>query len=228
MHAKQKCRTLSAAHHIFEKTMQNTPAGTFLKTTLKTRPCHSESRNDPGCPAQTLSTPLGDMTLWVKNDTATRLTLPSSAGHRNDNYLKKTTLNKKTAPHLSFFQAALAAYFQGDFGGLKSVFPAMKQHIQNLSTPFQRRVWMGLLDIPPGKTWSYQELAQHVGAHKAYRAVGNANAANPFPILIPCHRVIQKNGSLGGYQGKPWQASSLKQWLLNHEKHALQHSVQKD
>ena len=66
-------------------------------------------------------------------------------------------------------------------------------------TDFQRRVWQVLLDIPYGTAISYRELADRVGSPRAFQAVGQANGRNPLPILIPCHRVIAANGTLGGY-----------------------------
>ena len=68
-------------------------------------------------------------------------------------------------------------------------------------TEFQRSVWRQLQEIPYGETISYGELARRVGNPKASRAVGSANAANPLPIVIPCHRVIAANGTLGGFGG---------------------------
>lgn len=68
-------------------------------------------------------------------------------------------------------------------------------------TAFQIRVWEALQTIPYGETWYYGQLAEAVGNSKACRAVGMANNRNPLPILIPCHRVIGKNGSLTGYGG---------------------------
>ncbi|MDP9226406.1 MAG: methylated-DNA--[protein]-cysteine S-methyltransferase [Actinomycetota bacterium] len=68
-------------------------------------------------------------------------------------------------------------------------------------TAFQLRVWSALLDIPRGHTISYGELARRIGHPAAVRAVGRANGANPIAIIIPCHRVIGGNGSLGGYSG---------------------------
>ncbi|WP_067929329.1 methylated-DNA--[protein]-cysteine S-methyltransferase [Alicyclobacillus shizuokensis] len=68
-------------------------------------------------------------------------------------------------------------------------------------TPFQVQVWRALLAIPFGTTWSYSELAVKIGRPTAVRAVAAANRANPIPIVIPCHRVIGKNGSLTGYRG---------------------------
>ncbi|MGE4396225.1 MAG: methylated-DNA--[protein]-cysteine S-methyltransferase, partial [Sulfurimonas sp.] len=66
-------------------------------------------------------------------------------------------------------------------------------------TEFQKGVWNTLLKIPYGKTVSYAKEAQMLGSPKAVRAVANANGKNPIAILIPCHRVISSNGSIGGY-----------------------------
>jgi methylated-DNA-[protein]-cysteine S-methyltransferase len=68
-------------------------------------------------------------------------------------------------------------------------------------TEFQRAVWRQLQEIPYGATISYGELARRVGNPKASRAVGSANGANPLPIVIPCHRVIAGDGSMGGFGG---------------------------
>lgn len=68
-------------------------------------------------------------------------------------------------------------------------------------TPFQRKVWNALQEIPYGETRAYAEIAVVVGNPRAVRAVGHANGRNPIPIIVPCHRVIRTNGSLGGYGG---------------------------
>jgi methylated-DNA-[protein]-cysteine S-methyltransferase len=81
-------------------------------------------------------------------------------------------------------------------------------------TPFQRRVWTALCDIPYGRTVSYGELARTIGAEKAVRAVGAANGANPIAIVVPCHRVIGANGSLTGFGG----GLPVKRALLDLEK----------
>ena len=80
-------------------------------------------------------------------------------------------------------------------------------------TPFQRSVWQALLTVPFGHTASYQQMADAVGNPKAVRAVGAANGKNPISIIVPCHRIIGKNGSLTGYGGGMWR----KEWLLRHE-----------
>ena len=68
-------------------------------------------------------------------------------------------------------------------------------------TDFQKQVWAMLKTIPFGQTWSYQDLAIAINNPKAVRAVGLANGKNPISIIVPCHRVIGKNGKLTGYAG---------------------------
>jgi methylated-DNA-[protein]-cysteine S-methyltransferase len=80
-------------------------------------------------------------------------------------------------------------------------------------TSFQQQAWRTLNSIPYGKTISYQEQAVRMGNPRAIRAVGSANAANPLPLLIPCHRVIRRDGSHGGYAG----GEKLKRSLLDLE-----------
>jgi methylated-DNA-[protein]-cysteine S-methyltransferase len=80
-------------------------------------------------------------------------------------------------------------------------------------TDFQRRVWAVLQSIPWGATWSYRQVACAIGNQRAVRAVGLANASNPLPIVIPCHRVIGSNGALTGFGG----GLATKAWLLAHE-----------
>ena len=86
-------------------------------------------------------------------------------------------------------------------------------------TAFQQRVWSTLLTIPYGVTWSYLDMARSLGDIKATRAVGTANGLNRIAIVIPCHRVINADGKLGGYGGGLWR----KQLLLDLERgqHAL-------
>lgn len=88
-----------------------------------------------------------------------------------------------------------------------------------LGSPFQKSVWEQLKKIPPGETRSYADLAVALGKPTAYRAVAQANGANQLAIVIPCHRVINSNGDLGGYGG----GLSRKDWLLQHEKQGGNH-----
>jgi len=66
-------------------------------------------------------------------------------------------------------------------------------------TSFEKKVWSALKKIPYGKTRSYKDVAKTIGHPKAFRAVGNANGCNSIPLIIPCHRVIESNGGLGGF-----------------------------
>ncbi len=85
--------------------------------------------------------------------------------------------------------------------------------LQMVGSPFQIKVWQELLKIPYGQTISYKEQAFRIGNEKAYRAVANANGQNMIDILIPCHRVISSNKSLGGYNG----GIEIKKYLLELE-----------
>jgi methylated-DNA-[protein]-cysteine S-methyltransferase len=87
-------------------------------------------------------------------------------------------------------------------------------------TAFQWRVWEALARVPYGETRSYGEIARAIGKPGAARAVGQANRRNRLPIILPCHRVISANGSLGGYMGALAREDSvaIKRWLLGHER----------
>jgi methylated-DNA-[protein]-cysteine S-methyltransferase len=83
-------------------------------------------------------------------------------------------------------------------------------------TAFQRRVWDGITAIGPGETRTYGELAQAIGSGP--RAVGNACGANPYPLIVPCHRVVAANRGLGGFaRQRGGFLLDVKRWLLRHE-----------
>ncbi|EUJ28507.1 methylated-DNA--protein-cysteine methyltransferase [Listeria floridensis FSL S10-1187] len=96
------------------------------------------------------------------------------------------------------------------FHGARSTFTIP---LQIAGTSFQEQVWQVLKEIPPGETWSYQDIANKLGNSKLVRAIGNANGRNQIAILIPCHRVIKTNGEIGGYGG----GVSRKKYLLELE-----------
>lgn len=119
-----------------------------------------------------------------------------------------TPLQPADAPLAEAFRAEIAAYLQDP------------RHVPQLpllqrGTPFQQRVWQGIAAIPCGMTRSYGELAAGIGS--VPRAVGQACGANPFPIIVPCHRVVARAG-LGGFahQTSDWLLTT-KRWLLTHE-----------
>ena len=101
----------------------------------------------------------------------------------------------------------LKAYFKGE---LKT----FDLDLDLKGTEFQKKVWQALTAIPYGKTTSYGELARQIGNPKASRAVGMANGKNPVAVIIPCHRVIGKNGKLTGFGG----GLDTKAYLLDLEK----------
>ena len=116
--------------------------------------------------------------------------------------------NHKNLPEkIKTFQWALASYFQG-----KEI--PLTREMQLKGTTFQKKVWRELQRIPFGQTRSYHEIAKSIGHAKAYRAVGTAVSKNPYLILIPCHRVLKNDGSIGGFA---W-GTKIKKFLLGHEK----------
>jgi methylated-DNA-[protein]-cysteine S-methyltransferase len=105
-----------------------------------------------------------------------------------------------------------AKLFSRYFQGKKESFASLD--IDFISgTPFQRRVWLETRKIPHGKTTSYKSIAKRLN-HKGFRSVGQALARNPLVIVIPCHRVLRSDGSLGGFGG----GLKLKEFLLSLEK----------
>ena len=114
-------------------------------------------------------------------------------------------------PHLMPLIETVRRDLSAYFGGVSTDFASLA--LDPLGTPFQLRVWQELRRIPWGQTISYGELARRVGNPKASRAVGQANAVNPIPLIVPCHRVIAADGSLGGYSS----GLDRKSWLLRHE-----------
>ena len=114
-------------------------------------------------------------------------------------------------PHLMPLIDAVRREMSVYFAGVPTDFATLT--LDPRGTPFQIRVWQELRRIPWGRTISYGELARRVGNPKASRAVGQANAVNPIPLIIPCHRVIAADGGLGGYSSD----LDRKRWLLRHE-----------
>jgi AraC family transcriptional regulator of adaptative response/methylated-DNA-[protein]-cysteine methyltransferase len=114
-----------------------------------------------------------------------------------------------THDHLVQLKDELSRYFSGKLRRftVPLIYPG---------TPFQTKVWDGLLAIPYGETMSYEALAEGVGFPGAQRAVGRANGQNRIAIVIPCHRVVNKSGKLGGYGGGLWR----KEFLLGLERGA--------
>lgn len=111
------------------------------------------------------------------------------------------------AQPLTSIKSELKAYFEGNLSQFKTSY-------QMFGSPFQQQVWKTLCQVPYGETKSYAEQSRSIGKPKGYRAVANANGANQLAIIIPCHRIIASDGTLGGYGA----GLAIKQWLLEHEK----------
>ncbi|MDR1610590.1 MAG: methylated-DNA--[protein]-cysteine S-methyltransferase [Candidatus Symbiothrix sp.] len=127
-----------------------------------------------------------------------------TAGKRLESFAK--TLNAMITQndnlHIDELEVQLKEYFEG-----KRKQFTVKLFIQG--TPFQKKVWAALMEIPYGSTHSYKEQSVAIGMSKAVRAVANANGANPISIVVPCHRVIGSNGLLTGYGGGLWRKKFL-------------------
>src|ERR1700728_41474 len=120
----------------------------------------------------------------------------------SDHWAKeKISLERRFGPleiHESFPERladGLKAYLAGDLTVIDDL------PVDVAGTPFQMRVWSALRTIPAGETISYGELARRAGAPNPVRAAGNANGKNPVSVVIPCHRVIHADGTIGGYGG---------------------------
>lgn len=145
-------------------------------------------------PQLSLLTPLGDLTVSEEDGAIVAL----DWGRGRD---------RADTPLLRRARDQLQAYFDGER-------MAFDLPLAPHGTDFQRKVWDALRAIPAGETRTYADIARAVGC-RAARAIGQANGANPIPILIPCHRVVAADGSLGGYSGGEGEAT--KRYLLDLE-----------
>jgi len=144
----------------------------------------------------TLETPIGHLELRF-----------DAAGLHTVTLTRTAAADTGGKPARFEFREAFERYFDGEIDALAHL------PIVPLGSDFQMRVWRELRRIPPGKTLSYAQLARRVGNPKASRAVGSANGRNPLCIVVPCHRVISADGSLGGFSA----GLDAKRWLLRHE-----------
>jgi methylated-DNA-[protein]-cysteine S-methyltransferase len=154
---------------------------------------------DAGCAM--VATPIGELLLAADGDCLTELQLDPAPAPRG-----KLQSNGAQPPVLREAAAQLQAYFAGKLR-------RFDLPLAPRGTLFRQRVWKALCDIPYGETISYAELARRVGSPRGYRAVGQANGANPIAIIVPCHRVIAADDTLGGYGG----GLPRKRWLLELE-----------
>ena len=159
---------------------------------------------------QTMPSPIGPLTLGATSRAVCVLEFVDRDGPPPLDRLRRSfagTVLPGTNDLLAQLRTELAQYFAGtrrDFS----------VPVEYHGTPFQCHTWDALRTIPYGTTISYEALADRVGRAGAQRAVGSANGRNHVAIVIPCHRVVNKSGQLGGYGGGLWR----KQFLLDHER----------
>lgn len=161
-----------------------------------------------------LDTPLGPMVAIASDDALYLLEFVDCRGlerevERLQQRTKFAIIPGTTAPIISIRQE-LKAWFDGEL-------KVFKTPLVLLGSPFQKSVWEALCRIPYGETRSYLEQAAMIERPSACRAVANANGANQLAIVIPCHRIINSNGDLGGYGG----GIARKQCLIDHERQHL-------
>ncbi|MDQ3071033.1 MAG: methylated-DNA--[protein]-cysteine S-methyltransferase [Acidobacteriota bacterium] len=156
-----------------------------------------------------LESPIGALTCLVREQVLVGVEFEGGRGATVE-YVRRRFPGEaeRDAREAGGVRAAFEKYFGGDASALDTL------PVDPGGTPFQSKVWLALREIAAGETWSYQQLAERVGSAAAVRAVGAANGANPIPLVLPCHRVIGKNGKLVGYGG----GMDRKVWLLRHER----------
>jgi methylated-DNA-[protein]-cysteine S-methyltransferase len=149
------------------------------------------------------SSPIGELLLTSDGDALTGLHMVL---HRGKSAPGPAPASRRDDSAFRAVREQLTAYFAREMRDFEL-------RLRMAGTPFQRRVWDELQRIPFGATCSYAELARRIGRPGASRAVGSANGRNPIAIVVPCHRVIASDGTLGGYGG----GLDRKEWLLQHE-----------
>jgi len=144
---------------------------------------------------QSFITPFGNMLVALDDqDQLVRLIFPNGLDQWADEITRKRYTIIPDSPRCDAVVGQLTEYFAGQ----RRAFD-MPLHI--IGTAFQQTVWTALLTIPYGTIINYRQLAERIGNPAAIRAVGRANATNPIPIVVPCHRVIGADGSLTGFGG---------------------------
>ena len=160
-----------------------------------------------------IDTPLGKM-IAIADDSALYFLDFVEGGKDQLSQFKKTVKAPIVEGHssvIALLETELDQYFKGTLQ--RFTVPVAFQ-----GTPFQTAAWDALCKIPYGQTRSYKQQAIVVGNERAFRAVAHANSLNPITIVVPCHRIINANGLLGGYRG----GLDRKKWLLKHETMSLQ------
>lgn len=157
-----------------------------------------------------IDTPLGNMIAMVDDEKLYLLEFTDRRGLELEVERLKKRVKAIIIPGknklLDRLEAELASYFAGSLK--KFTIP-----LAMLGSDFQKSAWQALIEIPYGQTRSYMEQAAYINKPTAFRAVANANGANQIAIVVPCHRIINADGKLGGYGG----GIHRKEWLIKHE-----------
>jgi O-6-methylguanine DNA methyltransferase len=148
-----------------------------------------------------IDTPIGEIFVVKKQNILSRIIFP-----KKDAPLMPGMLWNEDNDKFSKETQEISDYFSGKLKKFSNI-PLPK------GTDFQQKIWKALIDVPYGTTVSYQEIAIAAGSPLACRAAGNTLNKNPLPLMIPCHRVINKNGSIGGFGSR----IDIKEHLLNLE-----------
>ncbi|MEE2702801.1 MAG: methylated-DNA--[protein]-cysteine S-methyltransferase [Myxococcota bacterium] len=144
-----------------------------------------------------LDAPVGRLRLVASERGLARLGLPRGGDHGFSGWIRRRLPDAEEVASLPVLERA-SRELDEYFSGRRMVFEVpLDLH----GTPFQIQVWNALREIPFGQTRTYAEIGRAVGRPGAARAVGTANASNPIPLIVPCHRVIAAGGKLGGYAG---------------------------
>jgi methylated-DNA-[protein]-cysteine S-methyltransferase len=143
---------------------------------------------------QKWSTPIGPLFLAAGDQGLIRISYQHSASTFLSEFDPRARLVEDPRA-LAAYRLQLEAYFAGELRDF-----SVRLDLSRV-TEFQRKVLSAIAGIPKGAVWTYRQVAEAVGQPKASRAVGQALGSNPLPIVLPCHRVIASNGTLGGYTG---------------------------
>ncbi len=149
-----------------------------------------------------MATPVGEIVIVKKNNILCKIIFPKK--------------NEKIIPEMLWIEDKTE--FSKEIQEISDYFSGIIKQFSDIKLPkgtdFQQKIWKALIDVPYGSTVSYQEIAIAAGSPLACRAAGNALNINPLPLIIPCHRVISKDGTIGGFGS----GIDIKKHLLELEK----------
>ena len=202
---------MSSVKPLFKTTQVSTPLGMMLAIAHDRALCFLEFVDQKTVThLQKIFFDQDALISWHEEQGETVFQSTASHLHKLDHKLKQLQAQDAMMPGmnqpLESITEEIAAYFKGKLHSFNTP-------LELLGTPFQQEAWKALLRIPYGATKSYQDQATSMTRPSAVRAVANANGTNKLALIVPCHRIISHNGTLGGYGG----GLERKKWLLHHE-----------